>query len=52
MKLLYAPDDGVKWLFNHREDPRDKQPLEDPETLKDLEKELKRMIVPKVRIRV
>ena len=52
MKLLYAPDDGVKWLFDHREDPRDKQPLEDPETLKDLERELKRIIVPRVRIKV
>jgi len=52
MKLLYAPDDGVKWLFDHKEDPRDKQPLEDPERLKDLEKKLKSMMVPKVRIRL
>ncbi|WP_297500356.1 sulfatase [Thermococcus sp.] len=44
-KLLHAPGDGVKWVFDYVSDSRDIRPLENAGALMEMEKKLKMLMV-------
>ncbi|WP_457752153.1 sulfatase, partial [Thermococcus sp.] len=41
-KFLYAPDDGVKWVFNLKKDPNEQKPITDPEIAEMFEQKIKK----------
>ncbi|WP_297510254.1 sulfatase [Thermococcus sp.] len=44
-KLLHAPGDGVKWVFDYVSDPRDTKPIENEDHVEEMERKLKMLMV-------
>jgi arylsulfatase A-like enzyme len=44
IKFLYAPDDGVRWVFNLERDPDEMRPITDDEVTSIMEHRLKKII--------
>jgi len=44
IKFLYAPDDGVKWVFNLKKDPDENYPITDSEVTSIMEHKLKKVL--------